>query len=290
VREELTYWRTQLSAASQWSEAARARGGLPLAARLDEIDRSLGTSRVIHRKLDEARTRTLLQDASAAHQSRVDEVLLAALVKTLTGWSHDAGVLVELEGHGREDVIDGLDLTRTVGWFTTRYPVWFEAAADAVATLASVKTVLRGVPNKGVHYGVLETLGADAERAAIAALPCSQVSFNYLGQFGQSAAAEQGRMRIATGEHAGQAAGAQTACSYALELNAVIVDGALSINWRYLPGLIDAERAQALAETFDAHLDGLLSTAHASVAATGNPFDSDLAGEDLDALLDQMGD
>ncbi|MFM0736451.1 amino acid adenylation domain-containing protein [Paraburkholderia xenovorans] len=293
VRDELGYWRTQLSAASNWSDEVQARGGLPLAARLDDAEHTLGASQVIRRKLDEARTRALLQEASAAPQGRVDELLLAALVKTLAGWSKAAGVLVELEGHGREEVIDGVDLTRTVGWFTTRYPVWFEAADDGAKTLASVKTTLRGVPHKGLHYGVLEYLAGADEQAAIAALPRSQVSFNYLGQFGQSGPGEgagESRMRIATGEHAGQAAGAHTAFSYALELNALIVDGALSIDWRYLPGLIDTARAQALADTFEAQLDALLADRDSNAAAATHSFDSDLAGEDLDALLDQIGD
>nr|WKF59529.1 Linear gramicidin synthase subunit D [Paraburkholderia busanensis] len=298
VRNELTYWRTQLSAASAWDDAARARGGLPLAARLDEVDRTLGASQVLRRKLDETRTRTLLQEASSTQQGRVDEWLLAALVNTLAGWSERAGVLIELEGHGREEVIDGVDLTRTVGWFTTRYPVWFDAVnattanatTAAATTLASVQTTLRNVPNKGLHYGVLESLSGAIERNAIAALPRAQVSFNYLGQFGQSDSATQNRMRIATGEHAGQAAGAHTVCSYALELNALIVDGALSIDWRYLPGLIDSTRAQALADTFDAQLDALLQTRIGNDTLAVHGFDSDLAGEDLDALLDQLDD
>ncbi len=303
VRNELTYWQRQLSAASAWDDAARARGGLPLAARLDEVDRTLGASKVLRRQLDETRTRALLQEASSAQQARVEELLLAALVNTLAGWSGRAGVLIELEGHGREEVIDGVDLTRTVGWFTTRYPVWFDAAnataatsADKAAsnTLASVKTTLRNVPNKGMHYGVLESLGGASERAAIAALPRAQVSFNYLGQFGQGngsgSGSAQNRMRIATGEHAGQAAGAHTVCSYALELNALIVDGALSIDWRYLPGLIDSARAQLLADTFDAQLDRLLQARNGNDVSALHGFDSDLAGEDLDALLDQLDD
>ncbi|MFM0736450.1 amino acid adenylation domain-containing protein [Paraburkholderia xenovorans] len=295
VRDELSYWRTQLSAASNWSGEARAYGGLPLAARVDEVDCTLGASRTIVRQLDSARTRALLQDVPGAYRSRIDEVLLAALVKTLAGWSEAAGVLVELEGHGREEVIDGVDLTRTVGWFTTRYPVWFEAADDGVKTLASVKTALRGVPNKGLHYGVLAYLAGAEERAAIAALPRSQVSFNYLGQFGQSEGASESRMRIATGEHAGQAASPLERCGHALAFNAWIVDGALSIEWRHVPGALSPAVADTLASAFDTHLRALIDhCATAPRAATAADFP--LAGLDeagLQALalpLDKVDD
>nr|WKF59528.1 Linear gramicidin synthase subunit D [Paraburkholderia busanensis] len=273
VRDEVTYWRTQLSETTNWSDATRAAGGLPLASRLDETDSTLGASRTILRELDSARTRALLQDVPGAYRTRIDEVLLAALVETLAGWNDAQGVLVELEGHGREDVIDGVDLTRTVGWFTTRYPVWFEAAHGGVPTLAAVKTALRGVPNKGLHYGVLEYLGGAAEQAAIAALPRAQVSFNYLGQFGQSDRADQGRMRIAADEHAGRAASPLERCGHALAFNAWIVDGALSIEWRHVPGAVTPATADALASAFDTHLRALIDhCATAPRAATSADF------------------
>ncbi|WP_183723571.1 non-ribosomal peptide synthetase [Paraburkholderia sp. WP4_3_2] len=274
VRSEITYWRTQWSNTANWDDATRAAGGLPLTARLDDIDSTLGASRTILRRLDAARTRALLQDVPGAYRTRIDEVLLAALVDTLARWSKTRGVLVELEGHGREDVIDGVDLTRTVGWFTTRYPVWFEATHDdGVQTLAAVKTALRGVPNKGLHYGVLEYLGGAAERAAIAALPRAQVSFNYLGQFGQSDDADRGRMRIAADEHAGRAASPLERCGHALAFNAWIVDGALSIEWRHVPGALTPAVADALATAFDTHLRALIDhCASAPRAATSADF------------------
>ncbi|WP_052007284.1 non-ribosomal peptide synthetase [Burkholderia paludis] len=294
VRGELDTWRTQLSPTSGWDDARRARGGLPLAAALTEVDATLGASRLIRRSLDAASTRALLQDVPGAYRSRVDEVLVAALVDALSTWSGEQGVLVELEGHGREDVVEGADLTRTVGWFTTRYPVWFASQGEGARTLAGVKAALRAVPHKGMHYGVLEYLAPEAERSAVRAMPRAQVSFNYLGQFGQEGD-RRGPMRLATGEHAGDALSADAACHYALEMNALVVDGVLSIDWRYLPALIDAAHATAIVDAFDVLLAALIAARPDGLAPLPDEpapsgFDSDLADDDLDALLDQIGD
>ncbi|CAB3754979.1 non-ribosomal peptide synthetase [Burkholderia paludis] len=278
VRGELDTWRTQLAPTSGWDDARRARGGLPLAAALTEVDATLGASRLIRRSLDAASTRALLQDVPGAYRSRVDEVLVAALVDALSTWSGEQGVLVELEGHGREDVVEGADLTRTVGWFTTRYPVWFASQGEGARTLAGVKAALRAVPHKGMHYGVLEYLAPEAERSAVRALPRAQVSFNYLGQFGQEGD-RRGPMRLATGEHAGDAASAAGRCAHALSFNAWIVDGALSIEWRHVPGALDATAADTLAAAFDARLASLI--AHCAAAPRGaTAADFPLAGLD----------
>ncbi|MFM0101915.1 condensation domain-containing protein, partial [Paraburkholderia nemoris] len=76
--------------------------------------------------------------------------------RTLAQRSVQPRVLVELEGHGREDIFDDIDLTRTVGWFTTRYPVVLEADGDASHTLHAVRTALGEVPQRGLHWGLLQ--------------------------------------------------------------------------------------------------------------------------------------
>ena len=109
-------------------------------------------------------------------------MLLAALGQALTAWTGRDSALIALEGHGREDVIQDADLSRTVGWFTTEFPValhlppglgWGEA-------LKSVKEQLRAVPRRGLSYGALRYLGADGPPAAVLRDgPQPQISFNY---------------------------------------------------------------------------------------------------------------
>ena len=103
-------------------------------------------------------------------------------------------MLVALEGHGREeDVVPGADLSRTVGWFTSIFPVRLDPGpvdvADALAggpaagsALKRVKEQLRAVPDRGLGYGLLRHLNPETA-AELAALPAPQISFNYLGRF-----------------------------------------------------------------------------------------------------------
>jgi hypothetical protein len=94
---------------------------------------------------------------------------------------------VELEGHGREELFEGVDLSRTVGWFTSAFPVLLEVPAGGGAgeLLRSVKDQLRAVPARGIGFGILRRLSPDAAvRERLAAIPAPQVNFNYLGQFG----------------------------------------------------------------------------------------------------------
>src|ERR1041384_4469671 len=72
--------------------------------------------------------------------------------------------VVEMEGHGREEISKEVDVTRTVGWFTTKYPVVVELSesGEVVASLKRLKEALRGIPMKGIGYGVLKYLGESA--------------------------------------------------------------------------------------------------------------------------------
>ncbi|MBM4200177.1 MAG: AMP-binding protein, partial [Gammaproteobacteria bacterium] len=105
--------------------------------------------------LDEAETRQLLRKAPAAYRSRIEELLLVPLAMTLCGWTRQREALIELERHGRMDRFDGLDLSRTVGWFTCLHPVRVTLADELAATIKMVKECLRAVPDDGAGYSLL---------------------------------------------------------------------------------------------------------------------------------------
>ncbi|WP_148307944.1 non-ribosomal peptide synthetase [Actinoplanes friuliensis] len=131
-------------------------------------------------RLDRDRTAALLHDVPAVYRTQINDVLLTALGATLRDWTGNR-VLVDLEGHGREEILDGTDLTRTVGWFTTVYPVALTvpAGADWGTALKAVKEQLRAVPRRGIGFGALRRLTTG--RLPAGAQP--QIAFNYLGQF-----------------------------------------------------------------------------------------------------------
>ncbi|MEI5101937.1 condensation domain-containing protein [Streptomyces sp. PmtG] len=145
-----------------------------------------------------------------------------------------------MEGHGRED--DTLDLTGTVGWFTTQYPVTLApvgppGAPDWGATLKAVKERLRAVPRRGLSYEALARLGSpDPAARALRELPLPQVSFNYHGQWDTSA----------TGDFApaadvpGRDLAADAPLDHLLDVTAVVADGELEITWHYSRDTHDA--------------------------------------------------
>ncbi|MFD7712521.1 amino acid adenylation domain-containing protein [Streptomyces sp. NPDC059786] len=139
--------------------------------------------------LDGDDTRRLLQDVPEAYRTRVNDVLLCALGRVLARWTGRDRVTVALEGHGREELFGDVDLSRTVGWFTSVFPVALDVPADADTgtALKSVKESLRAVPKGGLGYGALRHLHPDGDRG-LPGLP--QVGFNYLGRQDRKPAAD----------------------------------------------------------------------------------------------------
>ncbi len=138
-------------------------------------------------RLDAERTRQLLQQAPSAYRTQVNDLLLTALTRVLCRWSGHASALVQLEGHGREALFDDIDLTRTVGWFTSVYPVRLSPADEGFgASIKAIKEQLRAVPHKGLGHGVLRYMADAATRQTMANLPRAAITFNYLGQLDQT--------------------------------------------------------------------------------------------------------
>lgn len=192
--------------------------------------------------LDAAETRALVQQVPAAYQTRINDVLLAALQAALRGWAGNGSMLIDLEGHGREDLFDDLDLSRTVGWFTTVFPVRLHLVDQSPRdALRSMKERLRAIPLRGIGYGALRYLGGDA---ALAAAPRSEVVFNYLGQF--DAVVAGSRAFAFAPEAVGPWRGPSARRRYALEVNSLILDGCLEVRWTY-------DRSMHARETLERH-------------------------------------
>ncbi len=147
---------------------------------------TVASERTVQRTLDREQTEALLREVPKAYRTQVGDALLAALGRTLWGWTGQGRHRIELEGHGREDLFDDVDISRTVGWFTSHYPVLLdvEPEEDPGGDLRRVKETLRRIPRHGIGFGLLRLPSA---REAAAELPSvgsgPELSFNYLGQF-----------------------------------------------------------------------------------------------------------
>ncbi|KHD73657.1 hypothetical protein MB27_33325 [Actinoplanes utahensis] len=137
---------------------------------------TVGDTATVTARLTATETEALLQQVPRAYRTQVNDVLLTALTATLHDWTGRRCTAVDLEGHGREEILDGVDLSRTVGWFTTIYPVALVWPGDHgwATALKSIKEQLRAVPRRGIGYG------ARHRRAGQDGRP--RISFNYLGR------------------------------------------------------------------------------------------------------------
>ncbi|MFM0609408.1 amino acid adenylation domain-containing protein [Paraburkholderia sediminicola] len=241
---QLAWWQRMLHGAS----AALSLEG--------EGDRRLSASRVVTVKLTADATQRLLQRGARADGVRTEEILLAALAQTLGPWAGASRLLIDLEGHGREDLIDDVDLSRTVGWFTRQYPLALPHHVDPAQTLGMVRDTLRAVPDKGFSWGALKYFGENASRTAIAALPAASLRFNYLGRFDQ-ALPSGGRFGFA-GERSGAQADDSDTMDHALDIGALISADRLSVHWRYSPGVLSEVNVTRLTRRFEDVLLGLI--------------------------------
>jgi non-ribosomal peptide synthase protein (TIGR01720 family) len=236
-------------------------------------------------------TRALLQEVPKAYHTQINDVLLTSVVQTFAQWTGSRCLLVNLEGHGREEILEAVDLSRTVGWFTTIFPVVLELQADAPGeALKSVKEQLRRIPNRGIGYGLLRYLKKDvAITEKLRALPQAEVSFNYLGQFDQVLSPD-GLFELAK-ESSGSEHSQLGSRSHLLEVNGLIVEGQLQLNWTYSSNLHQQRTIEGLAQNFVAALRSLITHCQSPEIGGYTPSDFpeiNLNQEKLDEVLAEI--
>ncbi|HSZ29468.1 MAG TPA: condensation domain-containing protein, partial [Pseudonocardiaceae bacterium] len=273
--EELGYW-------------AEVIGAVDPALPTDSMGANLvASTRSVTVRLDARRTRALLVDVAGVYQTQVNDVLLAALGRVLAGWTGRERVVVDLEGHGREALFDGVDLSRTVGWFTTIFPVVLEVpgARDWGQTLKSVKEQLRAVPGGGLGYGALRYL---TQTSGLAQQVAPGVSFNYLGRFDWPATGD-GLYHALCGELVLHADPAQRR-AHVIDVVGRVEGECLEFTWFYSEQLHRADTIVGLAQDLLAALLDVVG--HCSRPGVGGrtPSDFPLAGLDQSAVDRLVGD
>ncbi|MEH2532306.1 amino acid adenylation domain-containing protein/non-ribosomal peptide synthase protein (TIGR01720 family) [Bradyrhizobium sp. AZCC 1614] len=266
-----------------WLERG-SRADLPCDDDHDGVDR-VAEGEEILLAFDAGLTTRLLKEAPSAYRTQVNDLLLAALARAVSRWSGIEDVVVELEGHGREDIFAGADISRTVGWFTTAFPVRLPAGSgDDASLIKSVKEELRAIPARGLGFGVLRHLGTETQRHALAALPEPRIVFNYLGQF-DSSVGEGTPFRLAS-ESAGPSRSDSAPLGRWLSINGQVREGQLRLSFSYGRRRYRRVTIERLAEHYAAALRELVE--HCTSGARGmTPSDfalSNLSQADLDLL------
>jgi amino acid adenylation domain-containing protein/non-ribosomal peptide synthase protein (TIGR01720 family)/FkbM family methyltransferase len=275
-----------------WLAESR-RGVAPL-----PLDRAGGeniaaSARRVTVSLDSEETQALLQEVPKYYRAQVQEILLAALAQTLSRWTGSETVLIDMEGHGREELFADVDVSRTVGWFTSIYPLalTLPGVESSDEILGRVKEQFRAVPRKGIGYGLLRYLGnATATTKALRTLPPAEVSFNYLGQFDQ--ALEGASLFRWADESSGPPHSLKGARTHLLDVGGFVTGGSLQVVWSYSEKLHEHSTVERLAANFMRHLRSLIARRRAPAVSAYAPSDFPLAALDrrqLEVVLSSGG-
>ncbi|WP_412080833.1 non-ribosomal peptide synthase/polyketide synthase [Streptomyces sp. SCL15-4] len=237
--------------------------------------------RAVTVRLSPEDTSALLRTLPDTYRTQANDVLLGALGRVLCGWSGLDRVLVDVEGHGREELFPDLDISRTAGWFTTRYPVALAVPGDAGwdTVLKRVKEQLRAVPRHGLGY---DALGRLAGREAAPPAPQARISFNYLGRM--ELPQDPDGLYRGTVRPLELDADPAAARPHALEVVGQLTDERLEFTWFYADGPHREEEVAGLARRFADALADLARYAARPGAAGRTPSDFPLARLDQAAV------
>ncbi|MBP2319885.1 amino acid adenylation domain-containing protein/non-ribosomal peptide synthase protein (TIGR01720 family) [Kibdelosporangium banguiense] len=268
--DDLTYW-----------QGTTAPEGLPVDLAGDNTVESV---RSVSVRLDHSETDALLHQVPGAYRTQVNDVLLSALGRALSTWTGHDSVLIDMEGHGREEVLGNLDISRTVGWFTSQFPFALSMPGGSPGwgeVIKSVKEQLRAVPNKGMSYGALRYLSTrDLSGSAE-----PQISFNYHGQW-EVAQAQDGLYRA---RHAGvgQDMDPRNSRTHLLDVVGVVQNGELELTWLYSSQVHEEATVRRLAEDTAKALREIVT--HCAMPGAGGRTPSDFPLARLDqAIVDSV--
>ncbi|MER5718777.1 alpha/beta fold hydrolase, partial [Streptomyces sp. NPDC002132] len=236
---EVPYW-TKLLSHEERPVGARA---------LDPAQDTYATARTLRLALPAEHTGPLLEHGPAAFQAEINDVLLAGLGLAVAEW-RGRSLLVEVETHGREQLREGVDLSRTVGWFTGTHPVLLRAAAlGAEQAVKEMREQLAALPDHGLGHGILRHLG-DGSAPLPAVDP--QLGFNYLGRFAAVESYDGGWAAAPEAREAFAATAGGMPLGHTVEVDALVEDGpegpVLIANWTWAGRLLEPDDAGALAE------------------------------------------
>jgi amino acid adenylation domain-containing protein/non-ribosomal peptide synthase protein (TIGR01720 family) len=213
---------------------------------------TFGTTEHLDLSLTEVESQALLQAVPAAYGAQINDVLLTALVRSMRRFTGKSTLMLEMEGHGREDILEGVDISRTIGWFTTTFPVLIdtEGVDELSKQISIVSEQVGAIPNHGIGFGMLRELcEIDEIRNQLASFPDAEINFNYLGQFDQMPETEWVPFRIAK-ESVGPEQSPQASPTALLYIVGIVSGGALHWRWLYSTKMYNRKTIKRFAEEY----------------------------------------
>lgn len=282
-RLESTYW---------LSRGAGDATALPQDHRGAAGSNTVASAADVTRTLDREATTALLQDVPRAYTTEINDVLLSGLALTIQSWTGGREVHLDLEGHGRDELVDGADTSRTIGWFTAQFPVALQIDSGAALgdVIRTVKEQLRAVPDRGASYGALRYLSSEPRIVdRLKQRPLPGILFNYFGQAG-SVLTKDLQWTLLPGPTGGDVS-PRNARPHLLEINAMITDGCLTMTWTFSTAAHDRRTIEELASSYERHLRALVEHCQSATTRQYTPSDFPSAGLDqksLDALVAKL--
>jgi non-ribosomal peptide synthase protein (TIGR01720 family) len=279
-----------------WLEDRSIATPLPVDFPAAFLANTVASSARVRVSLGREQTPILLHDVSSVYRTQIDDLLLTALAQAFSRWTGSRSLRIDVEGHGREDLFPDLDISRTVGWFTSIFPLQLNlgrfnrgSSASPDEDLKSIKEQLRSVPRRGIGYGILRYLSPDAQlRERLAALPRAQVSFNYLGRF-DGLVAEP--ILGATSEVWGAEEGPAGRREYLLDVIGHVAEGCLNLELVYSTSVHRRATVENLANDVLACIESLLAHCLSPGAGGFTPSDfpdAELSQDELDTLVAEL--
>ncbi|MEK5097378.1 amino acid adenylation domain-containing protein [Bacillus sp. FSL W8-0848] len=238
--------------------------------------------------LDKETTSALLRKTNRAYNTEINDILLTALIAGVRETTGENKLKVMMEGHGRESVLDGVDISRTVGWFTTVYPVFIDLGeeTDISQNIKMVKETLRKIPNKGIGYGVLRYLSDEPNALYEAEAP---ISFNYFGEMSKDI---NRREFTESPFSAGESVGGKILRHSAIEMNSIVLNGELTIYTTFNQAQYQQSTIHHFNQTYRKHLEKIVEhcAGKDSIELTPSDYgDASLSLEELKAIEDKYG-
>ncbi|HAP64972.1 MAG TPA: hypothetical protein DCR93_37640, partial [Cytophagales bacterium] len=268
----------QRESAQHYWQALTERAQQNRAPWLAEKPRRYRRTGQVDLQLDRELTRRLMTEIPSIFRTEINDALLASLGAVLqTVWELPQ-VTVWMEGHGREAIIPQLDISRTVGWFTSAYPVVLDLAEGNAMPhrLIEIKEQLRQVPNKGIDYGILRYL---SKAHSVKGHLRPAIEFNFLGDFGGGTSAEATTLAV-SGDYVGEEVAADNGAAIPLHVSGLVIDGQLSLSLRYDETVFETETLQQVGEQWQQSLTQLVEEVEQSTPQL-TPSDLTYAGLSL---------
>ena len=214
------------------------------------VDDKVKNSAMSFMRLCTKDTEKLLKNTNNAYNTEINDILLSALGLTIKEWTGENKVLINLEGHGREEIIPDINITRTVGWFTSHYPLILNVTEtnDIGYYIKSVKEDMRKIPNKGIGYGILKYIKPKEYKKELEFKLNPQISFNYLGQFDE----DINQDLFGTSEiSAGTCMSEESQLMYYININGMVIHGELQLSFEYNKEQYNSDTIEKLAISYE---------------------------------------